>query len=384
MITTLAVSGYRSLRELVVPMSNVTLVTGANGSGKTSLYRALRLLAETAQGRLVATLAADGGLQSTLWAGPETISRDMRSGKHPVQGTIRKKPIALKLGFNSHDHGYAIDLGMPSPGNPFPRDPEIKHETMWTGEALRPSTVIAERRATLVRLRDAETHAWREVRHDLTPFNSMISQCADPVDGAELLFMRERVRNWRFYDTLRTDTNAPARRPQIMTYTPVLSSDGTDLAAAIATIQMIGDCHTLDQVIEDAFPGSTLTAEADDHYGDILLRQPGLLRPLRAAELSDGTLRFLLLVAALLSPRPPELMVLNEPEASLHPSLIPALARLIVAASDQCQIVVVTHNETLIRAMSNEGDASEIRLEKSFGETIVPNLRSPQWVWPQR
>ena len=59
------------------------------------------------------------------------------------------------------------------------------------------------------------------------------------------------------------------------------------------------------------------------------MSQPGLLRPLKAAELSDGTLRYLLWIAALLSPRPPELLVLNEPETSLHPDLLPALARLI-------------------------------------------------------
>ena len=63
------------------------------------------------------------------------------------------------------------------------------------------------------------------------------------------------------------------------------------------------------------------------------MRQHGLLRPLLASELSDGTLRYLLLIAALLSPRPPALMILNEPETSLHPDLLPSLARLIVQAS---------------------------------------------------
>lgn len=120
MITTLAVSGYRSLRGLTVPLGRLTLVTGANGSGKTSLYRSLRLLAETAQGRLVSMLAAEGGLTSTLWAGPETISRSMHAGVHPVQGTVRKGPVSLRLGFAGETFGYAIDLGLPLPGSAFP------------------------------------------------------------------------------------------------------------------------------------------------------------------------------------------------------------------------------------------------------------------------
>jgi predicted ATPase len=71
MITRLSVAGYRSLRDVRLELSPLTVVTGANGSGKSSLYRALRLLADVAQGRVVQSLAAEGGLQSTLWAGPE-------------------------------------------------------------------------------------------------------------------------------------------------------------------------------------------------------------------------------------------------------------------------------------------------------------------------
>ena len=74
MLNTLAVSGYRSLRDLVIPLDRLNLVTGANGSGKSNLYRALRLLADIAQGRIISSLAREGGLQSTLWAGPEAFS----------------------------------------------------------------------------------------------------------------------------------------------------------------------------------------------------------------------------------------------------------------------------------------------------------------------
>src|SRR5687767_1277508 len=75
MLKTLAVANYRSIRSLVMPLESLNLITGANGSGKSNLYRALRLLAEAAQGGIVSSLAREGGLSSTLWAGPETISR---------------------------------------------------------------------------------------------------------------------------------------------------------------------------------------------------------------------------------------------------------------------------------------------------------------------
>src|SRR5213593_1164041 len=127
MLNTLAVSGYRSLREFVVPLERLNLVTGPNGSGKSNLYRALRLLAETAQGGVVASLAREGGLSSTLWAGPESISRRMRSGEVHVEGGPRKERVNLRLGFASDELSYAIDLGLPTAAQTaFGHDPEIK------------------------------------------------------------------------------------------------------------------------------------------------------------------------------------------------------------------------------------------------------------------
>src|SRR5690606_36247940 len=85
------------------------------------------------------------------------------------------------------------------------------------------------------------------------------------------------------------------------------------------------------------------------------LHQPGLLRPLHAAELSDGTLRFLMLTAALLTPRPPQLIVLNEPEQSMHRSLLTALAQMLREAADQTQLVVVSHSPELVDELGRAG-----------------------------
>jgi predicted ATPase len=132
MLRTFAVSSYRSLRDLVIPLPRLNLVTGPNGSGKSNLYRALRLLAETAQGRVIPSLAREGGLQSTVWAGPERFSRAMLRGEDPVQGTSRKRPISLRLGVATDDFGYAIDLGLPPQSrgstSAFLHDPDIKRE----------------------------------------------------------------------------------------------------------------------------------------------------------------------------------------------------------------------------------------------------------------
>jgi len=384
MITRIAISGYRSLRDVRLALGTLNVVTGANGSGKSSLYRALRLLADIAQGRIIQSLAAEGGLHSTLWAGPEAFSRSMKRGEQPVQGTRRSASISLKLGFSGDDYGYAIDLGLPLPSrSQFVRDPVIKVESQWTGEILGRSNVFAERKGPGVRIL-GETGAWRQVITDLAPFDSMMTHCSDPREAPELLLLRERMRDWRFYDHFRTDRDAPPRKPQIGTYTPVLGSDGADLAAALQSIREIGSDGALHDAIADAFPGAGIDIVNVDGYFEVEMQQHGLLRPLKAAELSDGTLRYLLLIAALLSPRPPALMVINEPETSLHPDLLPPLARLITQAAKRSQIVVVSHAFDLVSELASATDVKRFVLEKELGETLVQGGERPSWTWPTR
>ncbi|WP_256794464.1 AAA family ATPase [Terrabacter sp. Ter38] len=459
MLTAVAVSGYRSLRDVVVPLHGLDVVTGANGSGKSSLYRSLRLLAGCGRGDVIATLAREGGLQSALWAGPATLG-GARDRGHAVQGTRRKGPISLRLGFASDDFGYLVDLGLPQQstggeaGTPsaFLRDPEIKREIVWAGPVMRPGSVLVRRRWGVVETRavggsddgwasewgpdddDAtewesdpvevpgsragsrspayrspagaagaaarrtERPGWTELTRSLRPWESMLTELADPDRAPELLRVRRMIRGWRFYDGFRADAEAPARTPQVGTRTPVLADDGRDLAAALQTIRENGQSE-LDHAVADAFDGAILEVTVDGGRFDVELHQPGMLRPLAGAELSDGTLRYLLLVAALLTPDAPPLMVLNEPETSLHPDLLPPLARLVRSAAERSQVMVVSHSDALIRALGVvDPDDDEapvglgspargITLVKDLGETFVHGqglLTTPAWTWGTR
>jgi len=390
MLTTLAISGYRSLRNLVVPLKRLNLVTGGNGSGKSNLYRAMRLLTDAALGNIVQSLAHEGGLASTLWAGPDMISPSMRRGEHPVEGTAKKAAVSVRLGFAGDEFGYLIDLGLPpqGPGSPsmFRLDPHIKRECIWYGPHYRPSALLLDRHGPVVRVR-REASQWDIIAQNLATHDSAVARLADPRNAPEVLTLRDSVRAWRFYDHFRADSNAPARIPQIGTFTPVLGNDGRDLAAAIQTIIEIGDREGLAVSIEDAFPRSRVWVENVNGRFALQMEQHGLLRPLDSAELSDGTLRYLLWIAALLTPRPPELMVLNEPETSLHPDLLPALGRLIARTAGRSQVAVVSHAPKLIEELSKQPDCHFIQLEKTFGETRISEHAGSvamSWQWPSR
>ena len=114
------------------------------------------MLAETAQGGVVNALAREGGLDSTFWAGPEKLSKRMRSGEVPVQGGPKQATTRLRLGFTGADFGYAISLGLPIPipgGSAFELDPEIKRESIWAGSSYRPASALVERNGPVIKVR---------------------------------------------------------------------------------------------------------------------------------------------------------------------------------------------------------------------------------------
>lgn len=354
----LEIEGYRSIRKLSLPLDRVNVLVGPNGCGKSNLYRSIWLLAEAARGRFAQSLVDEGGMPSVLWAGPR-----------------RKSPVRLTLAIELEQLAFTCSSGLrvPDPsGSLFNLDPQIKEETIHFIEGRR-RTQLLERGKSSVWLRDAEG---RRITYPMALLDSesVLSQIREPHRFPQLSALREEILSWRFYHQFRTDSESPLRRPQPGARTPALAPDGRDLAAAMRTVIEIGDGPSLARAIAEAFPGCELMINYEEGYFSVGMTQPGLLRPLDARELSDGTLRFLCLAAALLSPRPPAVIALNEPETSLHPDLLPALASLIERASRDSQLWVTTHSETLAKEIGRRCGVDPIALTKKEGETQVGRL----------
>jgi predicted ATPase len=280
---------------------------------------------------------------------------------------------------------YELACGLPQKGSlmweghekpsRFTLDPRIKRETASFREGKR-STPLLERENATTWLRDAEG---ARVTYPimLRDAESVLSQLQDPQRYPVVANLAAEIRSWRFYHHFRTDRDSPLRHPQVGIQTPVLSSDGADLAAALQTVREIGDGEALDEELARAFPGARLEINVRDDEARfaVQMAMPGIARPLRASELSDGTLRYLCLLAALLSPRPPMFLALNEPESSLHPDLLVPLAHLVARAAKRSQICLTTHAEPLAVAISELTGTPAIELEKVDGETRV--VRGP-------
>ena len=233
---------------------------------------------------------------------------------------------------------------------------------------------------------DVKTAAGKSSIHTCAISIVCFSFAGDPTSVPEVFAVKTAIQNWRFYADFRTDEDAPARQSKPATRTPVLSHDGGDLAAALQTIIEVGDEVALHGAIDDAFPGSVISITSPESARlEVSLQQPGLLRSLQASEWSDGTLRYVLLVAALLSPRPPDLLVLNEPETSLHPDLLAPLGRLIRRVSDLTQVWVISHAPRLVAQLEEHPECSSLSLVKNLGRTQIAGLRDldkPAWQWP--
>jgi len=366
------VSGYRSIRELRLKLQQINVLTGPNASGKSNLYNSVFLLAKAAAGGLAQVIAEEGGMPSVLWAG----ARKSRS-----LGSTMLEPARMTLGIRTDTFNYDLICGLPRLQGPMPAgqfhsafhlDPEVKEEHVWMAAASGLRVTFFKRDSKGVWILDSNERL-TDYSGELVSTESVLSHLREPHLYPELSALRAEMNGWRFYHHFRTDSDSPLRYPQVGVRTPVLSHDGRDLAAALQTINEIGPSADLHEAIRQAFPGASLEIEHDEESGmfAVMMRMPGLRRPLRARELSDGTLRYLCLLAALLSPRPPALLALNEPETSLHPDLLEPLARQMANLARNSQLWVATHSEKLAELVEKHSGEAPVRLQLVGGETQV-------------
>ncbi|MCG2668783.1 ATPase [Bradyrhizobium sp. CCBAU 11434] len=356
--TDIAISNYRSIRRLSLPIHPLSVFVGENGVGKSNLYKSLSLLRDAATGRITRTIAEEGGLNSICWSGIRKRGEDGR----------------LRLSARFDRLKYSIEIGFPAPAEAaFSGEPMIKGESIEATQGKR-TVLLMERKNSLVSIRD-DSGAWSSHKDAVLPSEPALAGFFDGKECPEIDVIRNAMLGWRFYHDFRTDPASPIRKPCLAVTTPSLSADGSDLAAALATLYTIrGDATDLQDAIQDAFPGAELRAWEQNGLCEFDLQLEDMPRPFGAHELSDGTLKYICLLAVFMGYRLPPFIALNEPETSLHPSLLAPLARLIVKASARADIWIVTHSEQLMEALRSESSVPLRRVIKSKGATMIEGL----------
>ncbi|HEV7346053.1 MAG TPA: AAA family ATPase [Devosia sp.] len=376
------ITGFRSIRKIRFPVRQLTVLVGGNGVGKTNLYRSLELLQAAARGTLADEVAREGGLASIFWAGGKNLGPD--GGFDPMYRTdgyrksegnsLRLAASLADLGDGGFDPSYRLELGFaPIDAAAFPGEAQIKAESLdWRQRSK--AVNLMERKGGMVWARDAAGRR-EQASDDLLASETALAALSG---RPEVAMVRDSLAAWRFFHGFRTDADSPLRRPARAVTSPTLAADGSNLGAVLATLRQIRqDTTDLDAAVADAFPGAELVVPPVGDFASFGMRYAEMpKRVFLPHELSDGTLQFLALAGALLSYRLPPFIALNEPENSLHPTLLPMLARLIVKAAERSQIWVVTHARDLADAIAAESGVLPRTVTRDDGGTSIEGLNA--------
>lgn len=348
------VEGYRSLKSIRLPVDTLTVLVGENGVGKSNLYRALSLLQRAAEGTITEAIAEEGGLESVLWAG----SRERVTQR-----------LVLTAIFN--ELTYRLEIGPPGVGEPaLDQEPMIRAERLTLGYRDI-SVVLLERKGPKLWLRDDRGTSQR-FEGELLASEPALAAIRDAARYPELHLIRRALASWRLYHAFDTGPASALRRPASAVSRASLAPDGRDLASVLATVMLMKQQpEPIRRAFAEAFKGSDLMVESSEGQCRLSVRTREIDRPFGMGELSDGTLRYLCMIGALMGLRPPPFMAFNEPEASLHPELMAPLASLMAAAAKESQIWVVTHSEVFAGLLAQAAGTAPRRVAKINGATEV-------------
>lgn len=211
-----------------------------------------------------------------------------------------------------------------------------------------------ERGRPMLNIKDAKGERALK-RENLHPERSILAQFKDPEKYPELAFVSEAYEDIALYREWSFGRGSPARVPQKADLpTDHLLEDARNLGLILSRYRIEPSTkHSLIEAMRQVFEGIVdFSVKIEGGTVQVFLEEEGgFLTP--ATRLSDGTVRWLSLLAMLLDPRPPRLVCIEEPELGLHPDLIPTLARLLKDASERMQVIVTTHSEVLVDALSD-------------------------------
>lgn len=343
-------------------MRPLNVLIGPNGSGKSNLVESIGLL-RSAPTKLAAPMrgAGSGGVKEWLWKGSKdghaTIEAviDYPQGRYPLRHRLEFMEKASR--FELLDE--AIENSVPEYGH---QDPFF----FYHFQEGRPAIAVA----------DGEKRPLR--REDVLPDESILSQRKDPDQYPELAYLSDIYSKVRLYREWSFGRSSVFRSPQSADLpSDMLEEDFSNLGLFLNHLRGVPKAkNEIITHLRDLYDGlDDFDVRIKGGTVEVFLTEHDFIIP--ASRLSDGTLRYLCLLAILCDPSPPALICIEEPELGLHPDMLPKVARLLMDASERTQVVVTTHSDMLVDAMTERPEAV-VAIEKHDGATQIRRIEATE------
>ena len=364
-----------------LPMEPLTVLIGPNGSGKSNLLEAISLLRAAPRG-VSEPISRTGGLREWLWKGPETLhSISLEAvvdypptetlqhsltltdqGGRPVVADERVDPSKKHREKRIGQSYYRPPRGAQASWETAEVNPRAlaKLRKEHPGEGPPPFMIRRSRRSAI------------EFASEFEPHESLLAHAAIPQYPA-LWHLKEQYRRVRLYRNWSFGPHANSRQPcSAHEHSDFLDEGGGNLPLVLS--QLHGTYKkTFLNALSQLFDGIVdVQCPVTGGTVGLFLEEAGN-RSIPATRLSDGTLRYLCLLVTLLHPEPPPLICIEEPELGLHPDLLPTLSDLMREASERTQLIVTTHSDVLVDALTDRPE-NVVVCEKHYGQTEMRRL----------
>lgn len=364
-ITKLHIEGFRSFRNVSWSPGDLNVIIGPNGTGKSNLLRFLELISASAQGKLGRYIQSLGGMDPIVWDGEATT----------IKFALETKPT------NELDpEKYELELVRLGPGSSYKIESELLSNAHKQREGREKNAFkFLERRVKAAFIFDEKNNKFITPEEFVSDEETLLSLASGPFINNHFIppFQRE-LASIAIYRDLNTNTDATVRQSAISRMEKRVEPDGQNLISVMHTLYT-GDRdfkNDINSAMRAAFGDDfeeLVFPPAADQRIQLRIRWKSLRREQSAAELSDGTLRFLFLLTVLASPSLAPIIAIDEPETGLHPSMLPLIAEYAIDASKRSQVILTTHSPQLLDAFGETRPTTTVA-KWAKGETLLQTL----------
>jgi len=345
-VRTLWISGFSSFEKVQWAPGSLNVLIGPNGSGKSNLLRALDLIRASAAGNLRDFVLSRGGLPRLLWGGrARWIQFEITTA--PDQASALDQAYILRVEPAAGSAGFAVTYEL----------------VEFRGPSLEAVPPRLRRCGDELTIRDDNENVAGGSAQHLPATETALSMVSALWSNTIPYQLQQQLKAWNIHQHLQVGEDAPIRRSAVARRETRISPNGQNLIPVLTTLYEGDFKDAIDSGMSAAFPddyGELIFRETEPNRIQLYIRRKHGNREDSAADLSDGTLRFLVLVAILATPDPPPLIAIDEPEAGLHPSMLPIIAEFAAEAATRTQVILSTHSPQMLDAFGDTLPATTI------------------------